>query len=352
MSDWFVSNLLDWGGRVVRPLAWRGERDAYRILLSEILLQQTRAEQGEPYYLRFVAAFPTVADLAEAAQDDILKLWEGLGYYARARNLHKAAKQIMERHGGQLPADYAALRALSGVGDYTASAIASFAFDLPYAVVDGNVYRVLSRFFGIETPIDTTKGKKEFAELAQRLLPAAKAAAYNQAIMDFGATLCRPARPLCAECPLRRDCRAWELGRVEALPQKSKKIAKKQRYFYYFVFEYAGQVYLRQRADKDVWQGLYDFPSVELSDRVEVEDLLRQFPLPAGAALQGVRGSFSQQLTHQKISALFLEVRLSAPLPQGEDWAGAFALPRGEAEGRYPFPKLVVDYWRAGKSEK
>ena len=207
----FSKKLLEWYNPTSRNLPWKQTNDAYKIWLSEIILQQTRVEQGTPYYLAFIKKYPTVKKLANAPLDDVLKLWEGLGYYSRARNLHVAAQQILEIHQGKFPETYAEIVALKGIGNYTAAAIASFAYNLPHAVVDGNVFRVLSRVFGIETPIDSTEGKKQFAQLAQQLLDKKKPSIHNQAIMDFGALVCKPQNPLCEQCPFR-SC--WSMVNV------------------------------------------------------------------------------------------------------------------------------------------
>ncbi|HMX40236.1 MAG TPA: A/G-specific adenine glycosylase, partial [Saprospiraceae bacterium] len=227
----FRQALLRWAEVHPRPLPWKGQSDPYRIWLSEIILQQTRVEQGLPYYERFVAAYPSVRHLADAPEEELMKLWEGLGYYSRARNLHAAARHIAYGLGGNFPTDYAGLRQLRGVGDYTAAAIASFAYGLPHAVVDGNVYRVLARCFGIATPTATPAAKRQFADLAQRLLDPARPAAFNQAIMDFGATWCKPRQPRCADCPLSSRCVALATGQVASLPLKSGKAPKKERFF-------------------------------------------------------------------------------------------------------------------------
>ena len=227
----FSQRLLNWYDEFGRELPWRNTRDPYRLWISEIILQQTRVAQGYDYYLRFIERFPTVEILAAASQDEVMRQWEGLGYYSRARNLHTAAQQIVEQGG--FPTDYEGVRNLKGVGDYTAAAICSFAYDIPTAVVDGNVYRVLSRVFGIDTPIDSTAGKKEFGALAQELMVSQRAADYNQAIMDFGALQCTPRSPQCLLCPMNEDCAALAEGTVESLPLKAKKIAISHRYFVY-----------------------------------------------------------------------------------------------------------------------
>ena len=268
MSDsdhhFFTTHLLQWASQHERHLPWKESKNPYYIWLSEIILQQTRVEQGLPYYLKFVEHYPTVFDLANATEDEVLKDWEGLGYYSRARNLHAAAKYIATELDGHFPDTYDSILKLKGVGPYTAAAIASFAFQLPYAVVDGNVYRVLSRFFGMDTPIDSTIGKKQFANLAQQLLDPTKPDVYNQAIMDFGATWCTPKQAKCNKCPLSEQCAAFQTNRVEKYPIKQKKLKKRTRYFHYLIFNYSGQTWIEKRAGKDIWQGLYQFPLIEL----------------------------------------------------------------------------------------
>ncbi|MBK6932730.1 MAG: A/G-specific adenine glycosylase [Saprospirales bacterium] len=283
---YFQKNLLDWHAGHSRPMPWKGERDPYKVWLSEIILQQTRVEQGLPYFEKFVAAYPTVERLAAAPLDAVLKLWEGLGYYSRARNMHATALYIATERDGRFPDTYAGLRALKGVGDYTAAAIASFAFDLPYAVLDGNVYRVLARFFGIDTPTDTPAARKQFAGLAQQLLDPARSGACNQAIMDFGATQCTPQQPACVPCPLRPHCAAFHSNRVPLLPRRSKTPEKRQRFFAYAVFYHRGMVWVGQRHDKDIWQNLYEFPRLDLpeapADTASLPPLLLAKFFPAG----------------------------------------------------------------------
>ncbi|MEZ4943213.1 MAG: A/G-specific adenine glycosylase [Saprospiraceae bacterium] len=317
-KQFFSKNLLAWHRDHHRPMPWKGERDPYKIWLSEIILQQTRVEQGLPYYEKFLAAYPTVRRLADAPLDAVLKNWEGLGYYSRARNLHTAARYIANALGGAFPDHYDGIRALKGVGDYTAAAIASFAYDLPYAVLDGNVYRVLARFFGIDTPIDSTPAKKEFAALAQSLLDVRAPGAYNQAIMDFGAGHCAPRQPACTDCPLGPRCVARQSGQVAQLPVRKKAMAKRVRFFAYGVFEHRNTVWLRRRDGKDIWQQLYEFPLLELpetpADTATLPPLLVRhfFPagLPEGLEVQAVSKTYRQTLSHQIIQAVFIEFKM------------------------------------------
>ena len=257
----FAATLLQWFKNNGRSLPWRETNDAYAIWLSEVILQQTRIAQGMSYWERFMAQWPTVNDLAAATEDEVLKAWQGLGYYSRARNLHTAAQQVVELDG--FPQTFKELKTLKGVGDYTAAAIASIAFGEPVAVVDGNVYRVLSRYFGIDTPIDSTEGKKEFQALAQSLLPINEPADYNEAIMDFGATQCTPNSPHCSACPLCETCVAFREQRINELPVKSKKVKQRERHFTYLYIEYEGKIAIHQRGAGDIWQGLWEFPQAE-----------------------------------------------------------------------------------------
>ena len=257
----FTATLLQWFKNNGRSLPWRETKDAYVIWLSEVILQQTRIAQGISYWERFMAQWPTVNDLAAATEDEVLKAWQGLGYYSRARNLHTAAQQVVELGG--FPQTFKELKTLKGVGDYTAAAIASIAFGEPVAVVDGNVYRVLSRYYGIDTPIDSTEGKKEFQALAQSLLPINEPADYNEAIMDFGATQCTPNSPHCSACPLCETCVAFREQRINELPVKSKKVKQRERHFTYLYIEYEGKIAIHQRGAGDIWQGLWEFPQAE-----------------------------------------------------------------------------------------
>ena len=257
----FAATLLQWFKNNGRSLPWRETKDAYAIWLSEVILQQTRIVQGMSYWERFMAQWPTVNDLAAATENEVLKAWQGLGYYSRARNLHTAALQVMELGG--FPQTFKELKTLKGVGDYTAAAIASIAFGEPVAVVDGNVYRVLSRYYGIETPIDSTEGKKEFQALAQSLLPINEPADYNEAIMDFGATQCTPNSPHCSACPLCETCVAFREQRINELPVKSKKVKQRERHFTYLCIEYEGKIAIHQRGAGDIWQGLWECPQEE-----------------------------------------------------------------------------------------
>ncbi len=255
----FSTTLLKWYDKNKRTLPWRDIGDPYKIWLSEIILQQTRVSQGTDYYLKFVRRFPSPLSLAQASEDEVLKLWQGLGYYSRARNLHAAAKSM----NGKFPTTYEGVRALKGVGDYTAAAICSMAYQMPYAVVDGNVFRVLSRVFGIETPIDTVPGKKKFTQKAQDLLDKKRPGDFNQAMMDFGAMVCTPQTPQCLLCPLAKKCYAFQNNRVNGLPVKTQKTKISTRYFHYIYVKQGKYTWLRKRGAGDVWQHLYELPLLE-----------------------------------------------------------------------------------------
>lgn len=312
----FAEKLITWYEVNQRNLPWRETKDPYKIWISEIILQQTRVAQGYDYYCRFIQRFPDVFSLAEADEDEVMKYWQGLGYYSRARNLHAAARSIAGM--GKFPETYEEVRKLKGVGDYTTAAICSFAYDLPCAVVDGNVYRVLSRWMGIDEPIDSTKGKKLFAGLADELLDKKRPALYNQAIMDFGAIQCVPSSPSCLFCPLNDSCVALQTGKVDALPCKQHKTKVIPRYFHY-IYVCAGEyTYLRKRPAGDIWQNLYEFPLIETSEAMEEEKLFASDDFSAllqGNPIKNVRlieKNVKHVLSHRVIHANCYEVTLEA----------------------------------------
>ena len=335
---------MQWFSNSHRPMPWKGEKNPYLIWLSEIILQQTRVEQGLPYFEKFKNKYPAVTDLANAPEDEVMKMWEGLGYYSRARNLHTAAKYIANELGGIFPNTHKEILGLKGVGPYTAAAIASFAYGLPYAVVDGNVYRVLSRYFGIEEPIDTTSGKKLFAALAQELLDEQQAGDYNQAIMDFGATQCTPASPACGKCPFVKKCSAFELKKINSLPVKSKKLKRRQRFFNYLILNLDGKVFIKKRVEKDIWRDLYEFPMIETNELVENEQNWRDWLGESKAALESVSQPMKQDLTHQRIIARFWEISIEENgfEKQEESW---LKINRENIE-EYAFPKVIDMYLR------
>lgn len=349
-KQFFTQSLLEWFAHHHRPLPWKGEKNPYLIWLSEIILQQTRVEQGLPYFERFKEKYPTIEDLANAPEDEVMKLWEGLGYYSRARNLHFTAKFISNQLKGVFPTSHKNILALKGVGAYTAAAIASFAYDLPYAVVDGNVYRVLARFFGIEEPIDTTAGKKQFAALAQDLLDKTQAANYNQAIMDFGATHCMPKTPKCNICSMQIHCQAYQKNKVALLPIKSKKMVKKERYFNYLIFHFSDETTLvKKRIEKDIWQNLYDFPLIELDKSTSDRNIIQQSEIwkaciqDADFSIKKISKPFQQVLTHRKIIATFWEIDVnSTPSLKRKN----YVIVKRKNMFKFAFPKIIDLYFQ------
>lgn len=372
----FASTIVSWFGECGRDLPWRHTKDAYAIWLSEVILQQTRIVQGQAYWERMMERWPSVEALAAASEDEVLRMWQGLGYYSRARNLHEAARQVVAM--GRFPDSLKGIKALKGVGDYTAAAIACFAFGVPAAVVDGNVYRVLARYFDIDVPINSSQGKKVFAELAQSLLPQSEAVAYNQGIMDFGAMVCTPMAPRCAECPLMVSCAAFRSGRVDVLPVKLKTVKVRERHLaYVFVrcWERGDGVpmtAIHRRSKGDIWQGLWEPFNASVADErasspeeiarmlyskcSDVDGakvLLRQgegFPadmdFPAGKCdsklpvLRLVAKGVKHVLTHRILLVDFyvLDVTSRPALPDGYVWVSE------EELERYAMPKVIVKY--------
>ena len=311
-AEQFARELLHWNRYDNdRQMPWKGEKDPYKIWLSEVMLQQTRVEQGLNYYQKFVAAFPDVQALAAAPDEKVFKLWEGLGYYSRCRNLLQTARYIASELNGVFPRTYEEILALKGIGAYTAAAIGSFAYNLPYAVLDGNVFRVLSRIFDKEIPIDSTAGKKLFAELAQAMLPRKQAGEYNQAIMDFGATICKPS-PVCDDCFFQHACLAFLTGRQQLLPVKEKKQTLKKRWLNYFILRCGDQFLVQQRTGKDIWQGLYQFVLIETEKAFKAADLLTLFQQQIGIDTYAVIDEWKekQTLSHQSICFQFFSLRV------------------------------------------
>jgi A/G-specific adenine glycosylase len=342
----FTKNLLKWHkDQNTRSMPWKGEKDPYRIWLSEVILQQTRVEQGRAYYEKFLLAFPTVHDLAMAPEQKVFKLWEGLGYYSRCRNLIATAKRIDGEYNGKFPERYEEILSLKGIGPYTAAAIASFAFNLPHAVVDGNVFRVLARYFGISDPIDTTAGKKLYTELANSLLDKGRAGNYNQAIMDLGAIVCKPQNPLCSTCVLAKDCQALEKGWVDRLPVKEKSIRKKSRWLYYFIVETPDdKLYIRQRKGKDIWEDLYEFVLWEAEEPIYFDDIdllrsdfARQLFGTQSLTVRYISRVYRQELSHQTIRGQFITIRADKPLSSLKEYwlVDKRTLPE------YAFPKFI-----------
>lgn len=333
---WYAANK--------RNLPWRETRNPYKIWLSEIILQQTRVVQGTPYYLKFIAAFPTVHDLASASEERVLKLWQGLGYYSRARNLHSAAKTVVETYNGTFPKTYDGLVKLKGVGDYTASAIASICFELPEPVVDGNVYRVLARYFGVTLPINSTEGIKYFKKLARKVMDSENIRDYNQGIMEFGAVQCTPKNPNCMYCPLNDSCVALQKGKVQELPVKINKTKVKHRHFnYLFFMDSDGKTVLKQRTGRGIWQHLWEFPLLESEQGIDENAVVKKLHdlVDAEKVREIVRYNekpIIHKLSHQHLHTIFWMVKTNEALQNG--------IPLSEVE-KYPVPVLIAEFLRA-----
>jgi A/G-specific adenine glycosylase len=339
----FTKQLLKWYDTHHRDLPWRQTRDPYKIWVSEIILQQTRIGQGLDYYNRFVTRFKTVKDLASADEREVLKLWQGLGYYSRARSMHQSAKEIVKTYNGKFPSEYDEILKLKGIGDYTAAAIASIAFDQPYSVVDGNVLRFFSRYFGVTDAVDKASGKRTILDLARQMIDSGNPGKFNQAVMEFGALQCKPGVPDCNVCPFRKTCFACSHDKIEQLPVKSVSVSAKDRYFNYLVFYHKDQksnitLYLNKREENDIWKNLYDFPLIEtgkpVSLRMLTEDPAFQEMMAAKKHMVGKRsGSYRHVLSHQVIHARFIEIELKKKfirkfIPVGVDALHEFPLPR------------------------
>jgi A/G-specific adenine glycosylase len=317
----FRKLLLQWHqNENKREMPWKGEKDPYKVWLSEVILQQTRVEQGRAYYERFIKKYPSIQQLAKAGDVEVFKLWEGLGYYTRCKNLLHTARFIVSEYNGKFPDCYEKIASLKGIGAYTAAAIASFCFDLPYAVLDGNVFRILSRVFGIATPTDSTKGKKFFRELAAKVLDTITPGLFNQAIMDFGATICKPVMPVCSACSLNSICVAFKNAKVNALPVKEKVLKKRLRWLSYFVMEAGNKILVRKRTGKDIWQNLFEFYLVETdasplwNNESVILFLKNQFNIQQ-FVIEEIISAAPQHLTHQHIKGYFIRVRLT-DIPQ------------------------------------
>lgn len=304
----FSSKLLLWYNKNKRDLPWRNTSDPYKIWISEIILQQTRVEQGLPYYVRFIQKFPTIKHLALAKEDEILRLWQGLGYYTRARNLHAAAKTILVDHRGVFPKTFEEIKKLKGIGDYTASAIASIAFDLPHATIDGNAVRVLSRLFMLKENFNSANGKKKFKDFANELLDKKNPASFNQALMELGATICKPKNPDCHQCPVIIHCLAYERKLQHKFPLKKKKVSVKNRYFNYAVIKNRNKLLLTRRTGNDIWKNMYDFPLIEaerlLPEKLFKKALEKKFET-ASVQIKGYSNVYEHKLSHQTIYARF-----------------------------------------------
>ncbi len=343
----FSEKILFWYANNKRDLPWRSTHNPYNIWLSEIMLQQTRVAQGIPYYLKFVEHFPTVYDLASASEEKVLKLWQGLGYYSRARNLHATAKNIVTNYNGQFPNTYKELLKLKGVGDYTASAIASISFKEPEPVVDGNVYRVLSRYFGIAIPINSTEGIKYFKKIAYKVMSAIDIRDYNQGIMEFGAIQCTPKSPNCNNCPLNDSCVALKDNMVVELPIKVKKVKVKNRYFnYVVVVDVDEHTLIQQRTGKGIWQNLFEFPLIETTKEIDIEELKEH--IGDIVSLDSVSNMYQynenkivHKLSHQHLHTKFWFVKTKSKLKNGVPL---------KSLSKYPVPVLIADVIKTFKN--
>ena len=334
--------IINWYNKNKRDLPWRNTMDPYKIWLSEIILQQTRVEQGRSYYERFVSNYPTIKALAEADEQQVLQLWQGLGYYSRARNLHKTAQIIQNEHSSKFPTTYQEIIKLPGIGDYTASAISSFAFNEAQAVLDGNVFRVLSRIFNWSTPIDSSLGKKEFRQMAQDFLYLADPAEHNQAIMELGALICSPRSPNCKVCPIVQFCAGFKEKNVENLPTKSKKSKVRMRNLHFFHIKNGDEILIEKRKNKDIWQHLYQLPLVESENDENIENEIRKhiyakYKISAENTI--VSEPIQHLLSHQKLTIQFHEIEINTKFTFPDlEWVNLNNLKE------YPFPKPLVDY--------
>jgi len=347
----FPALLLRWNNQNnTREMPWKGEKDPYKIWLSEIILQQTRVEQGLKYYEKFVATFSDIHKLAAAKDEKIYKLWEGLGYYSRCKNLIETARFISKKLNGKFPYTFEDILSLKGVGNYTASAIASFAYDLPYAVVDGNVFRVLSRVFGIKKPIDSTDGKKLFSQLSFELLDKKQPGIYNQALMDFGAVICKPQNPLCKNCILKDHCFAFKNDLVNKLPIKEKKVKITTRCFNYLMIEFEGKIYIHKRTGNDIWKNLYEFVLIETRSNISANKILVKAQKDGilkkdSYKVITISPLYFQQLSHQRIQGRFIKITLKK-----EFTLSGFKPVSPKQLSRYAFPRLINAYFEKGHS--
>ncbi len=334
-----------WYNTGKRTLPWSEIKDPYKIWLSEIILQQTRVEQGTPYYHRFIKKYPTVFKLAAASLDDVLKLWEGLGYYSRARNLHHAANEIVEKHKGIFPNNYAAIIELKGIGKYTASAILSYAYALPYAAIDSNMIRIITRYFGIEEDIESKSGKTKIETYAQKILDKKQPGIFNQAMMDFGSLVCKPKNPECLDCPLKNNCFAFKNEMVEILPVKGKKLIKKTRFFNYLVIISGKNILITKRNEQDIWKNLYQFPLIEDKNNLSLIQLKREMrsrkmisQIPDKIIASDI---FTQHLTHQTIKTRFFIINTANI--EAFDIESSITIPLSALK-KYVFPGIIREF--------
>lgn len=338
--------LTVWYNHAKRDLPWRDSPEPYHIWVSEVILQQTRIQQGTEYYHNFLRLFPDVISLANASEEEVLKAWQGLGYYSRARNMHHAAKTIQSTCNGVFPSDYVSIKKLKGIGDYTAAAIASIAFGLPYAVVDGNVYRVLSRLFGISTPIDSTAGRKKFYQLAQLMLDPGRPGDSNQALMELGAIQCLPAQPLCQDCPLSENCYAHTNQCIDSFPVRSKKTKQKERYLNFIYILLKNKLFLEKRGDKDIWRNMFQFPMIETSAPTSPEEVMvgsawKDLFKNSSITIEAVYPERIHLLSHQRLHIRFFSVMLHE-----NSISGRLIVAEHDEISKYPVPKPIENFLR------
>jgi A/G-specific adenine glycosylase len=343
------NQIISWYLQNKRDLPWRETKDPYQIWISEIMLQQTRVATAIDYFYRFLVQFPTISDLAKAKEQEVLKLWQGLGYYSRARNLHATAKIIHTEYNGVFPDSYKEILKLKGIGSYTAAAIASFAFNLPHAAVDGNVYRVLSRIYGINKATDSTEGKKHFQNIASETMGNAQPEIYNQAIIEFGALQCIPRNPKCDICPLLSNCYAYNNAQVDQLPIKSKQIKTKNRYFYYLFLSCKSRFLIEKRLKKDIWENLFQYPLIECDKPISTNELLQTFEWKElfgnkKLVIHSVSENVVHKLSHQSLHTTFIHIEMD--IDKLSSKYGYQVINYSEIT-EYPFPKLIEDHLNA-----
>ena len=342
----FSEEIIEWYHKHKRDLPWRNTNDPYIIWLSEIIMQQTRVEQGMPYFNRFAEKYPTVKHFASATEEEILKLWQGLGYYSRGRNMHQTSREVMEEHAGYFPKNYDSLIRLKGIGEYTAAAISSFSSNEAKAVVDGNVFRLLSRYFGIDTPINTGKGKKIFTDLANELLDQTQAGTFNQAMMEFGSLQCKPKNPDCLQCPLQTSCEARLKNKINDLPVKLKSQKSKDRYFNYIVAIKNNKILVNKRCSGDIWENMIDLPLFETDSPIEVPDLIQSEKFIGAFGKQVLVRSISKPvkhiLSHQKLNTRFINIeQFTEDFIPHQNW---FYVSKEELD-KLPQPKLIFQFF-------
>lgn len=338
----FQSALIKWYQKNKRDLPFRETKDAYKIWLSEIILQQTRVEQGLPYYYKFTEQYPDVFSLAAASEGEVLKLWQGLGYYSRGRNLLATAREMAEKYNGVFPKQYNELIKLKGIGPYTAAAIASFAFDRPVFVVDGNVNRVLARMFEVKQAVNSTEGKKILEQIANECGDKKRPALYNYAMMELGALVCTPANPACHQCPLQPYCMAYAHQTQKSFPVKEQKKKIKQRWFYYLMLKHDDKIYIQQRRENDIWKNLYEFPLIETKEKISDKQLQKELK-EIGIRNYTISKTYSHQLTHRKIEAHFIVSVLKRKLKKAEE-EKFYKVTIKEFQKKYAHPRLIEKF--------